>query len=233
MTRLFICIIGFLILFTSCSEKSYSYSSGYAKSRVSSNEKEEYSAANDQLLDKTNSKLQPEVRKVVYNASLELQTKQVDTANANLMRIAHKYEGYVLKTGPEKASIRVRSERLNNALEEIAVLGKVKDRRVWGEDVTEEYDDLDIRIDNLKKARQRNLELLQKANTVEETLKVEKELERLGREIDLLEGKMNRLSHLIDYSTIDVYYKSRPKPGVLGYVFIGLYKGVKWLFIRG
>ncbi|MCE3260047.1 MAG: hypothetical protein K0S12_1688, partial [Bacteroidetes bacterium] len=23
------------------------------------------------------------------------------------------------------------------------------------------------------------------------------------------------------------------KPGVLGYVFIGLYKGVKWLFVRG
>lgn len=233
MTKFLLLVIGSFLFFTSCSEKSYSYRTSKARS-ASFGGKEEYTAFNSKLLDtEMDKQSQSNERKVIYNASLELQAKQVDSANANLMRIAHRYEGYVLRTGPEKASIRVRSEKLNNALDDIARLGKVRDRKVWGDDVTEEYADLEIRLDNFRKTRLRYLDLLQKANNVEETLKVEKELERLNREIDLIEGKMNRLSHLTDYSTIDVYYKSRPKPGILGYVFIGVYKGVKWLFVRG
>lgn len=175
----------------------------------------------------------PEGRKVIYNASLEMSPRSADTINARLLGIAHKHGGYVLSTGPKSATIRVRSADLNITLDEIGRLGKVKNKKIWGSDVTEEYTDLEIRLDNLKKTRARYLELLQKANNVSETLTVEKELERLSRELDIIEGKLNRLSHLTEYSTIEVYYYSKPKPGPLGYVFVGLYKGVKWLFVRG
>ncbi|MBU1718111.1 MAG: DUF4349 domain-containing protein, partial [Bacteroidetes bacterium] len=91
--------------------------------------------------------------------------------------------------------------------------------------------DLNIRLENAEKARNRYLELLKLAATVEETLKVEKELERLNTEIDLLKGKLNRYSHLVDFSTIDVYVKQRKQPGPLGYIIKYLYKGVKFLFV--
>jgi hypothetical protein len=55
----------------------------------------------------------------------------------------------------------------------------VKDKNIAGEDVTEEYRDLEIRLDSAEKTRQRYLELLNKAERVKEILKIEKELERL------------------------------------------------------
>ncbi|MFM7854433.1 MAG: DUF4349 domain-containing protein, partial [Flammeovirgaceae bacterium] len=70
------------------------------------------------------------------------------------------------------------------------------------------------------------------AENVEAALKVEKELERLNGEIDLITGKLNRLSHLSDFSTIDVELVEQKKIGVLGYIGIGIYKAMKWLFVR-
>ena len=46
--------------------------------------------------------------------------------------------------------------------------------------------DLEIRLENAEKARNRYLELLDKAETVGEVLSVEKELERLNEKIDLI-----------------------------------------------
>jgi hypothetical protein len=47
-----------------------------------------------------------------------------------------------------------------------------------------------------------------------------------------MKGQMNRIDHLSTYSTITVYLKEKKKPGVIGYIGIGVYKAVKWLFVR-
>jgi hypothetical protein len=40
------------------------------------------------------------------------------------------------------------------------------------------------------------------------------------------------MSHLTEYSTININLEQKEKLGILGYVFVGLYKGISWLFIR-
>jgi hypothetical protein len=101
------------------------------------------------------------------------------------------------------------------------------------EDVTEKYMDMGIRLDNAKKARVRYLELLARAENVEAALKVEKELERLNGEIDVIEGKLKFWDHRFEYSIIQISYTEKKKLGILGWVGLGLYQTVKWLFIRG
>jgi hypothetical protein len=49
---------------------------------------------------------------------------------------------------------------------------------------------------------------------------------------DELKERLNRLSHLEAYATITVDLQEKVKPGLIGYVFVGLYQGVKWLFVR-
>jgi hypothetical protein len=171
-------------------------------------------------------------RIVIYDATLKMVVKSPDSTNVNLSKIASKHEGYVQVLGNKKSIIRVKSERLEGAIAEISTLGKVKDKTISGNDVTEQYTDYQIRLDNASNARKRYLELLAKAETVEAALKVEKELERLNGEIDSLEGKINQLKHLSEYSTITVYLEEKVKPGILGYVGIGLYESVKWIFVR-
>jgi len=171
-------------------------------------------------------------RIVIYNATLTIVIKNPDSANSALAKIAEEFSGYVSTLGNKSSTIRVKADKLNEAITEISKLGKIKEKVLSGNDVTDEYKDYEIRLDNANKARARYLELLSKAENVEAALKVEKELERLNGEIDLLEGKLKRLKHLREYSTITIYLNEKTRLGVLGYVVVGLYEGVKWLFIR-
>ncbi len=171
-------------------------------------------------------------RKILFSAYLSLTVKIPDTANSHIEKIAKKYKGYINETGTYRTIIRVKSEHLNAAIKEVSKLGKVESKEISGQDVTEEYLDYGIRLDNAEKSRKRYLELLAKAKNVEEALKVEKELERLNETIDLLKGRMNRIDHLSEFSTITINLKKNKKPGLIGYLGIGLYNSVKWLFVR-
>jgi len=60
---------------------------------------------------------------------------------------------------------------------------------------------------------------------------VERELERLNGEIDSFKGQLQRMSHLAQFSTINIALERKVKLGPLGFVFWGLSKGIKWLFV--
>ena len=185
-------------------------------------------ASNDKSFYKTKSI----ERKVLFSALLSLTVGKPDTANIQIEKIAKKYNGYVNEIGTYRTIIRVKSTNLDSAIKDISRLGKVQNKNISGQDVTDKYLDYQIRLDNAEKSRKRYLELLSKAENVEAALKVEKELERLNEVIDLLKGKMNRINHLSEFSTITINLKEKKKPGLLGYIGLGLYHSVKWLFVR-
>jgi hypothetical protein len=175
---------------------------------------------------------QQEDRVVIFDATLRLRVNNSDSLNRSLTEVFKKYNGYAVTLGNDRSTIRVGAVSLDKAITDIARLGKLKSKTLKGSDVTDEYKDYGIRLDNAEKARQRYLELLAKAENVEAALKVEKELERLNGEIESLKGKLDRLRHLSDFSTIDIYIDQKEKLGVLGYASVGVYKAVKWLFVR-
>ena len=171
-------------------------------------------------------------KKMIYRASLSLIVENPDSTNVYIEKVAEKYKGYVNKIGTDQTIIRVKSGNLDAAVIDISELGKVERKTKTGEDVTEDYLDFKIRLENAEMARKRYLELLKKAENVETALKVEKELERLNETLDLIKGKMNRINNLAEYSTIVINLKEKKKPGIIGYIGIGLYHSVKWLFVR-
>ncbi len=173
-----------------------------------------------------------ETRKVIYDASIHMDVKNIDSAIADAREIAKKHEGYTQSIETGSTTLRIKQSRLNEALSELSKLGKITWKNIKADDVTDTYTDFQIRLDNAEKTRKRYLELLNKATTVDEILKIEKELERLNESIDLIKGKMNRIDHLSNFSTITVSFQEETKPGVLSYPLIGIYKGVKWLFVR-
>jgi Domain of unknown function (DUF4349) len=174
----------------------------------------------------------PVVKKVIFNGYMTLLVKNIDSTSSQLEAIAKKYEGYASEIGTYKTTIRVKSTLVKEAMNDIADLGYLQNRQLSGNDVTNEYLDFQIRLDNAEKARVRYLELLEKAENVEAALKVERELERLNGTIDMLKGNMNRINHLSDFTTITVHINEKKKPGILGYIGIGIYRSVKWLFVR-
>jgi Domain of unknown function (DUF4349) len=182
--------------------------------------------------DKHSDHFQDTNKVIIYSAYLDMVVNNSDSVNHRLSDIAKKNNGYTQTLGTTQSIIRVEASNFQQAIKEIATIGTITNKSIKGEDVTESYWDFKIRLDNANKAREAYLVLLKKAENVEAALKVEKELERLNGEIDGLEGKMQKLKHLATYSTITVNLKPKVKPGILGYVGIGLYKGIKWLFVR-
>ena len=170
---------------------------------------------------------------LVYNASMRIQVKDVDTVMNRLTELAAQEKGYVVSKNNYSMVLRVETSHLESAMQKISTYGKVEGKSISTTDVSADYEDTRIRLDNAEKARNRYLELLAKAENVEAALKVEKELERLNTEIDMLRGRVGKLEHDVRFSTITVQYSEKTKLGVLGYVFVGLWKGVSWLFVRG
>ena len=137
------------------------------------------------------------------------------------------------KSNNYSTTIEVKSTMLDTAIAEISALGEITSKNIIGNDVTDQYTDLEIRLENAQSARKRYLELLAQAENVSAALMVEKELERLNTQIDLLEGQMRSITQNVQYSSITVYLNEKVKPGILGYIGIGIYECVKWLFVRG
>jgi hypothetical protein len=171
-------------------------------------------------------------RKVISSAAITLAIEEPDSANKQIVVLTQSFQGYVSYQSTEYSTIRVPSNQLEPMLNALSQLGKVQSQSLSGHDVTDQYTDYQIRLENALKSRERYLELLSKAEDVKTAVQVERELERLNETIDQLKGKISQIDHLSDFATINIFVQERKKPGLLGYVGLGLYHSVKWLFVR-
>lgn len=171
-------------------------------------------------------------RKIIQNADYRLSVNEVDSTRKNIENIAEQYNGYVQTSGTYETVIRIEAENMDQVLLEIESLGEIVYKNISGNDVSNNYYDAQIRLENALNSRTRYLELLEQAENVEAALLVEKELERLNQTIELLKAKMNNINHLSSYATITIKLQEKKKLGVLGLIGKGIYKGVKWLFVR-
>ncbi|MEZ4462027.1 MAG: DUF4349 domain-containing protein [bacterium] len=95
--------------------------------------------------------------------------------------LARANKGYVANESRNVITIKVPNAALDAVLTRIKALGDLTDQNVYVNDVTAQYVDIQIRIDNLKRLRTRLTELLVQGKTVTEVLEVEKELARVTR----------------------------------------------------
>src|SRR5262249_38833606 len=95
--------------------------------------------------------------------------------------------------------------RFDQALSGVQGLAKkVLARTVGGDDVTEEFIDLDSRLKNLEATRDRLQSFLDKATTVEDALKVNQSLSDLQGQIEQIKGRRQFLQQSAALSTISV-----------------------------
>ncbi|MCZ7687465.1 MAG: DUF4349 domain-containing protein [Sandaracinaceae bacterium] len=88
-------------------------------------------------------------------------------------------------------------------------LGDVLTRRVDVQDVTEEFRDIETRIQTLEAMRRRVQQLLERATDVQAALAVEQHLERITVELERLRGRLRFLADRVSFSTITVRFQER------------------------
>ncbi|MET1080669.1 MAG: DUF4349 domain-containing protein [Pseudomonas sp.] len=129
---------------------------------------------------------------------------------------------------------RVPKEAFETALGSVEQSGKVLSRHIKGEDVTEQYVDVETRLQNNIALRDRLKALLSKARDIKDILQIETELNRIQSDIDSMEARMRILKDLIQMATVrvELHQQEAEKPatiyGPLGY----LYKGTEWFVTK-
>lgn len=143
-------------------------------------------------------------RLVIYSAGYKLVVADVAGTLRSLQATAERMGGYMQEIGGGTITFRVPASRFDEACKSVEDAGEVVDRQVRAQDVTEEMRDLNIRLDNAEKLRERLLELLKKAEKVEDTIKIEAELTRVVEQIEQTKGKIRYLSSQLSMSTLRV-----------------------------
>ncbi len=96
-------------------------------------------------------------------------------------------------------------ERTLSRLRALAV--KVLDETASGEDVTNQFVDLQSQVTNLEATRDRIKSFLDDAQTVDEALRINAELANVEAQIEQIKGQMNYLQDRSAYSTITVNFE--------------------------
>jgi hypothetical protein len=152
-------------------------------------------------------------RMVIKTANLALVVEDISISLEQINQLATAYGGYVINSQLYESqnrlyggiSFRVDATRFNealNALKNLAV--DVRSETTSGQDVTEEYVDLDARLRNLQASESQLLDLMEQAGTIEEILKVQQQLVATREQIEQIKGRMQYLEQSSAMSSISV-----------------------------
>ncbi|WP_322800428.1 DUF4349 domain-containing protein [Thermoflexus sp.] len=206
----------------------------------------------------------PAARMIIKNAEMRLVVSSVDEALTRIEGLVTDVGGYILSSrtwfqDEEKyasLTFAVPSERFEETLGRLRRIAmRVADENTSGQDVSQEYVDLEARLANLEAAAARLREFLKEAKSVEEALQVEARLRELEGEIAQVKGRMNFLKGRSAYSLITAILEPlRPTPtptptptpivwnpgetfreatGVLGILLRGLVDISIWMLVLG
>lgn len=146
---------------------------------------------------------------LIYTATLNLAVFQVTEASKQVEVMAREAGGFLARRDDTSLVIRVPAAKFEDVIKRIEKLGDVLHRNVVAEDVTEQFMDAEVRLKNARAVRDRLQELLSKASKVDDSLAIEKELTRVGTEIETLEGKLKYLRDRAQYSTITISFQPK------------------------
>jgi Domain of unknown function (DUF4349) len=143
--------------------------------------------------------------------SVEVGPDGLPDAVQDVVGIAEGAGGFVLSTelsgersGTGTIVLRVPSEEFEAALAAIGDLGDVARRTVSGEDVSEEFVDLEARLRNFEAQEAVLLRLMDRATTIGETIRVQRELTGTQLEIERIRGRLRFLEDRTSLGTITV-----------------------------
>ncbi len=155
-----------------------------------------------------------EDRLVIRDTSLSLLVDGVTETIKKIEGLATQRGGYLVESRLEKPeegetgviTIRIPTDKRGEIVEEIKGLGvRVISENVIGEDVTDEYVDLEARLITLLSTKQKLEDLLSQATEVSQILEVQRELTNLQYQIDQLKGQQKFLEQSAKLSRIAVY----------------------------
>jgi hypothetical protein len=224
--------LSFALSLSSC------YRAGNFQREKATSSQAEAPALNDQLgkpqqvslkqADQSQSVAEAMDRKIIRDANLTVEVPSPMEAQHKITSMAESLGGFVVTSeskvqdigdGKQEVEVnlvvRVPATQFDAALDQIRSLGRgVIPEKITGQDVTEEFIDLEARVKTQKALEAQFLEIMKQANKVADALEVQRQIADVRTEIEKLEGRKRFLENRASLSTITVNLLSSAAIGV-------------------
>lgn len=110
-----------------------------------------------------------------------------------------------------EATLKISPDKLEDFIALAEKTDKVTSSEISSDDVTQEYYDIKLRLDSKKAALKNYYKLLDEAETVQESLEVQRYITDLTAEIESMEGMLKYYDSKVDLSTINLNIQQREK----------------------
>ena len=145
-------------------------------------------------------------RKLIRTGNVTLEVKTVSDAEEKISAWAKSLGGYITNANTWENgagfTVRVPASRFDDAMVQAGEFGRVTNRSVSSQDVSDNYYDLQSRLQTKYILRDKLTGYLNQAKDIKDLLEIERQLNSVLEDIDSTEGRFKRLSGQIDFSTI-------------------------------
>ena len=159
---------------------------------------------------------QPEVsdRMVVQTSNISMVVDDVRQKMDQVLGYVQNIGGYMVSSRlnqPEEAPygtlvLRIPSDKLRSSLEQFRNMAvKISSENLQGTDVTDQYMDIDAKLKILERNKAQFEEIMDKASTVDQILKVQREIMNLQTQIDNLKGQQQYMEKTAQNAKITIH----------------------------
>ena len=152
--------------------------------------------------------------RIVRNAYIEIVTSDFDSDLLLTQTAVTDQDGQLSSSNTSQnrsgtrnsfLTARIPAEKLDRFLETLeTVSGRITQKDVSAENMTEQYKDLRGRLDNATVQRDRLRELLDQAENVSDLMQIERSLTEAQSTVEALTGQINHLDQRVSYSTVSI-----------------------------
>lgn len=164
---------------------------------------------------KNESSLEPE--KVITNIDMHFETTDFSAAQKSLNQIISKHDSYVENSNIRynnyynsknfrhaSYTIRVPKDKISSFKEDLNGVGNILSENTNKADVTKEYNDTQSRLNILETKEERLLNLLEKAEKIEDIIALENQLNEVVYEKERLKSRLLDIDDKVDFSTVNL-----------------------------
>ena len=149
--------------------------------------------------------------KIIKDGDLKVEVDQLKPTKLEIDSILKKFDAYYenenYTSGTYRSTyhlnIRVPSANFEALLRAIEIgTGKILEKNISARDVTDQYVDVAIRLENNKTYLGRYRALLNKANSIKDILAIQEKIRRIEEEIDSRTGRLKYMDDQVRFSTL-------------------------------
>lgn len=152
-------------------------------------------------------------RKVMITARYSVEAKDFSAAAKTLEQAVKTSGGYVEQAeidgknetnGSAEYVLRIPVDKLDSFTEMLEQVGTVSYSSQTAEDITDQYQDMQAQITARTTQRDRLLKLVEKAEKLDDLLRLEEELAQVQAQLDRLQGQQQYYDNRVEYATVSV-----------------------------